>query len=161
MIAACALDLAMTGNDTLLASHQAAADHSRRIASARVHAKTLAASAPRASGPGFAGAIVILNNELQTLRVGAGERRVFAIDVLQTDTLIAHAEPMECVDDYAGEGAGYQWFDANGKARSVAKRSCSDLSGESVPPGRYFIVVTGPATGPGIDVAFKPYLAQP
>ncbi|MBL0029098.1 MAG: hypothetical protein IPO95_08505 [Rhodanobacteraceae bacterium] len=160
MIAACALDLAMTGNDDLLASHQAGANHLRRIAGARIHSTAIAAKPVGVSGPGFADATVILNNQLQSLRVGAGERRVFAIDVNQNDKLIAHAEPMECVDDYAGEGAGYQWFDANGKPRSVAKRSCSDLAGESVPPGRYFIVVTGPVTGSSVDVAFRPYLAQ-
>ena len=163
LLDACAYDLAATGEDAMLASHQAAQSQQTRLQSWRqiVRPAIVEPASTAAFTPDLDSAEVIANDTLQQFDIAVGTQRVFAIEVSVPTRLQAMADPMECVDEYDGIGAGYQWFDADGRARSKARMVCSDLSGDEVVPGRYFIVVRGPSTGVAVAVSFKPYLAQP
>ena len=150
---ACAFDLAVTGDEALLASHQAA--------QAQMQSRPRAVAHP-ASGlaPDIAHAQAITDEEWQRVTLDAGRSRTFAVDLAQNAKLVAHPESMECVDDWDGMGAGWQWFDAQGRARSIARRACADLDGDEVGAGRYYIVVVAARDGGPASFSFRPYIVQ-
>ena len=155
---ACAFDLAITGDDALLASHRAAQWQLQAQAARRAPAATT----QRASGlvPDTAAAQPIVDDDWQQVTLGAGQTRTFAIDLAHNARLVAHPADLACVEAWDGSAAGWQWFDAQGRARSAARMACADLAGDEVAAGRYYIVVAAARSGAATTFAFKPYIVR-
>ncbi len=155
---ACAFDLAVTGDDALLASHHAA----QLQMQSRPPATTRPEGAHPASGlaPDMAHAQTISDEAWQRVTLDAGQSRTFAVDLAQNAKLVAHPEDMSCVDAWDGAGAGWQWFDAQGRARSTARMACADLDGDDVDAGRYYIVVVAARDGGPGSFSFRPYIVR-
>lgn len=151
LLTACAFDLAMTGETGLLDSHRERQRGLNRIR--RVFDREL--------DPDIGGAEPLASNAMIEMQLRPGQSRTFAVEVTAPQKLNAYPADVSCVDDDDGETSAYQWFDARGRPLSKAKRTCGDVvSEEEVAPGRYYLVVRGPRTGPAVPVAFQAYLVE-
>jgi hypothetical protein len=156
----CAFDLAASNDAGLLEHYRLAMLHLTQFNSVLTfyEPQNLPASASFKTiiSPDKVGAKPLDSAQYHRILLRPGEARTFVLDIKTAQKPTAYPENMDCVGDYAGEGAGWQWFNAAGEAVSEARPSCADLVTDSdVQPGIYYLVVFARQGSVSVGLSFR------